>query len=369
MEKPTEKNEKRLTKDDLKALKSVIDLTYKADDINALASDPALAANFTDVKPHFVQGWLMKNKSAVLTDLWKSNAKRTETELRMWIARNLHARNITPTIQSVSDEADAIAADISRVQDIPLFRERNILLVANNQTLGSSSWEGEQINESGSKKRFFNPRAERAIRWQQGKDTTNMFKNETIRMGEGDYAGQAGKQELLQRFRNYPSPATFMLEGHGEPHSFALSNGAFAYHLTDKDIAKALYARSKVHPRKISEDIVVLSCCRSQELLRNIARLMDEEAAADTLAKNKTSAKPIFIAESEYGQNGYSKSNMYGSVTSADVFRFGDYRSTVGTVISNQFKGDSNISVFVPSSEDPQIMREVADVSSEPSSA
>lgn len=369
MEKPTEKNEKSFTKDDLKALKSVIDLTFKSDDINALTSDPALAANFTDVKPHFVQGWLMKNKSAVLTDLWKSNAKRTETELRMWIARNLHARNITPTIQSVSDEADAIAADITRVQDIPLFRERNILLVANNETLGSSAWEEEQKQESGSKKRFFNPRSERAIRWQQGKDDTNMFKNETIRMGEGDYAGQAGKHELLQRFRNYPSPATFMFEGHGAPHTFALSNGVFHYQLTDKDIATALYARSKVHPGKIAQDIVVLSCCRSQELLRNIARLMDEEAAADTSAKNKSALKPIFIAESEYGQNGYSKSNMYGSAASTDVFRFGDYRSTVGTVIRNQFKGDSNINVFVPSSDDPRIMREVADVSAEPSSA
>lgn len=301
----------------------------KGNDGEELLKDPALRKLF-DIKREWF-GKLSDNEFA---------------NFATFICRNLYFKGQTVNQENSIREYESILKQREEYGNIPLFANRNILLVSHLEKYKTG------------KDRFGLQGLSDALEKQKG-DNDKVFKHV-----EGtDYESLSTvKNEALLKLQNMKSPLTFIFDGHGGPDAIYLSDGQvkemlesesenknantiIESNLTVKISYKELADAISKRPRNESgqKDIFIFSGCYNYEFMRNLYAEL----------KRQGSDLPITLGESEYGQYAYSdeRSNT-GAKFFDKVLKVDSKESLIKDVWENNAETDSNPSLFIPSEKD-----------------
>lgn len=282
-------------------------------------------------------------KSSWVEDISANGADLAD--MRLSVGRNLYFKSKPVTEENVAAEVRDIVSARTKYENIPLFKDRTLLLAINNE-----------LRDDGTM-RF----AQKDFVETLTKESAGKFEEFMAPVGERD--GETQKTALLERIRTCQGPITFYLNGHGDTNGTQYVSAYFQ--LTDKtkidasDLADAFADRAKaglVDPN--NPDIVIFDCCYGQDAVRNFY---------DFLKGPENHAMPIGIGQAELGQLGYSNyGSSFGNEFSEKVLGLGQlmksqqgdgepgFTPTIGTVIKNQREyTNANSFVYVPGENVP----------------
>ena len=301
--------------------------------LSDLAEDPALIYYFDRVRPEWVVLYMLKKNPDF------PYGEKDIVENRVMVARNLYFSGRPPievTQESVFYELDRIDDGLDVYKDVPLFKGRHVLVLANDEM--KSTW-------GGNIKRFSPKYVLQKIEYSQGDKNLKsgiIFPNK--KTAPLDQVKEQAKKSIV----DYPCPMTLVLMGHGTKKGFLFHGHSekTKYVLTNEDLAEALHKRSLKYREEfkdpIMRDIIILGNCRSQEIARGtnagFERRQETEAAAKPLA---------YIARCEYGQNGWLRYARQDRYFFSDFLGLENVTPTIGAVIDNQWRGDSNACVLI----------------------
>ena len=239
--------------------------------------------------------------------------------LKLMIVRNLFFQKKEINHANVNQELLRILKMQKKYENIPLFQDRNILFVANDELLT-----GEYYGH-----RFAKGKTIDAIKKQGGRLDFLMLQNNL-------------KQEFLQKIANTKPPFTFIFSGHGEEEALIFKNALLKITLEEFVAAyKLRYLRfPELNKQDNNRDILILSCCKSHNFIRNFYDLLPNDML-----------KPIFISQTEYGEYGYSDfESEYGDRFLEDTFNLASGNvTTLGDVFSGELKQDiSSPTCYIP---------------------
>jgi len=322
-----------------------------------LLEDPGLR-KWSEVKEEWID-W-KKSKSPALDEeeeaIWK-------LQMRAMITRNLYFQNVDVTEASVKTEFLRIVETREKYAKLEVFKGRNVLHVAHAEVLRDlrdtkgkpyTDKEYKAWEESSEDVHLFGKKGNQdAIKAQQ--DGKGSY--EIIRPKKKIEALQQAKKDMLEKIKTMAPPATFILDGHGGPDAWYLSDGTVAetaktgkvtetdatVKISVEELAQALVERAKKFPKLKTEDpsgkdIFVFACCYNSNFIRSLYEQLGD------------APKPIALGMSEYGQYGYSViRSKYGSKLFSQVLELkNDRPTTISDVFKNEFKDFSNPSLYIP---------------------
>jgi hypothetical protein len=330
----------------LREAATVVDTLSHEEFINSLARQNT---PFAPTKDDVLENNLPRTKLAWISDenlekVVQSSTVQTKKhylqliQLKAMIARNLAFQALPVTAENVSKTCEEIIETRNMFKDVPLFKTRNVLYAANNETL-------KETYPHGDTHRFGKTANVEAIKEQQkNAQGTLTF----VRAENSDTDAQRAKKTILDAVVTMRSPMTFYFEGHGLAHNLELTASGNV-HITDEELANALRKRHKQLPNltkanPAERDLIILGCCYNGEFARNVKRNL-----------GKGIAGPIFILESEFGFPGISSfANKFTDEFSETALGLGhrntDNPSTLGTVIDHEFDENmqTNPSIYLP---------------------
>jgi hypothetical protein len=300
--------------------------------------------------------WIDWGDPLLAADPGLSRTPRTRSQAIFMVARNLASQSLPPMRENVVAELRRIAADRARVRSIPIFQERNVLMLAHCEMIRSvtatddgtpynerehQSWE----NAMGGPFRFGGIHLRNAIIRQITPGRSFSF----LRPKSPESAA-AYKQYVLQRMLEIQPPFTFVFDGHGNAFGLYLSAsnseeergsapGTIVHIATDE--LRAMCRERVIRYPEIQSpehcDIFVMHACRSGN-------------TALSLARRKNEGTPLIIAASEWGQFSYSQTDdPLGTLFFSRVLNLSKPGvTTVGTVLDHEFDAIANPTIVLP---------------------
>jgi hypothetical protein len=261
-----------------------------------------------------------------------NNLQSTKSDLQVMIARNLFFKDKKITPRSVINEFWEIMDSRKEYRGLHLFKDRNVILAAHleKQDDGSSRF---------GKKTLFDH-----IKKDGGK-IANIIRP------ENDPASlNATKTNLLNKITGTSPPFTFIFDGHGGPSALYFSDGEIPG-VTDKTTVVETENTTKITVSELfdaykkrnldpeNRDIFILPDCFSSNFIRSFL----QKCSAENIQK------PIFIAESEYGQYAWSDNSEYGSQFYRNMWKNDYTPATIGNIMdSDHNNSNSNPVIYIP---------------------
>ena len=314
-----------------------------------------------------VQKWLedptVKHVLKVSPD-WLIDPKPPEykiTEFRVMIARNLYIQDEEVNQDTVLAEYHTILASRERYREIPLFKGRNVLLVAHNE-INENGRIGEHV--------FGTDATKKAI---EDQGTLNV---DRVRADQSLESLKSKKKQILDRIETSQPPFTFVFNGHGSSDRLFLSKGQIengeilakdSISISYGELAFAFAKRYKKYPKLLNtepenQDILVFSSCYNHTFVRNFyvklklklksgwKKYLPERIAKWNIVKWNFSL-PIALGASEYNQYGYHNSfNKYGGDFWKNILNLKEkgHITTFGTMMNKEDNGDTNPYLYIP---------------------
>ena len=250
----------------------------------------------------------LKVLSAVLIKVGESAVKAqlpdsSHYDVAMLISRNLilrgHAWHSISKTQ-ILDELSKIVSDQKRIAEIPLVKNREVVIIAN-----------DELRPDG-ESRFCTKALLRSIK----REAQGL----TVHQGlSGLKSIEEYVQSIEQFLKEQEGPCTIIFSGHGsEDTTFWLTKDKY---LSQNHLARILQAAG-THSTPENPAIAIVSCCYSQ----NISRALMQSFKPEQL--------PIFIGSSEYGQYGYSDFESEFGDKQFESY-FGKHSPTVATILAS----------------------------------
>jgi len=283
-----------------------------------------------------IRGWFSLDKALkhvlAIDGQWLKPYPKTkydQIQFKIMISRNLYFQNETPTKQNIQKEYLRILNEKNKYKNLPLFKDRNIVFAAHNETLRGRPLFGREATIDAIKTQ--GAKSVTLLRPQANLESVNKIKN-----------------EILKKIIETPSPATFYLDMHGGLNGVYLSDGNIykgkpketnnTRKITTRELAEAFNARQNKYPNE-QPPILIFVNCFSGGILR------------DFLNKIKQNP-PICISASEYYQlTSGSYFYKHSSAFAQKVLQLGkkDQITTIGTIMRNELAGTSNPTIYIPS--------------------
>lgn len=371
-------------KDDYKKMVSVIKESIRKFEIAAVVSTQSLQPKVDE----FLDDPLLKGLESFELPLEaRALCKGDLEEFKIAILRNLNLKNKVHTDENIVQEAQGLVEAQERYSDVMLFKDRNVLLVFNNEEIrdregveGTWRYYTEQdyvAHEkiAGGKYRFGTKTFRRSVNKVAGGYEAIVPKGDTV----GHL--KESKRRILDAIRTTPPPFTFVFDGHGEAGSLVLMNwkkmekvfgkeraikvGGKKYDdLTAEEVAEAISDRYVNFPQlkdasPEQKDIFIIAACSSNNFLINVYTFLSRKVSSVSM--------PIIISAAEYGQYGFSDNQYYGSNFFSRVLGLsafwsnGASESTIKTILENQSEGNSNPTIFIPIKDAPGQYMQIAD--------
>ncbi len=328
-------------------LKPLVEMN-SAPDMDALLSDTAVRCFFKHIKAEWIISYMKKK----FPDY--SLPQSGIVEMRVWVARNLYMSNTlrsSITQKIVHEELQRILDDREKYKDIPIFKGRHLLVVANDETHSTFLCFG--TNRTCAPKQLLDD-----MRRQQG---DKELEANLVLPGFKGLPLSKAKETADDKIENYPVPMTLVLFAHGDKGFLTLHGEDYnpAYSFSHDDLMKTLDKRAKKYEKEFKDpkmrDIVLICSCSSQDVVQRVNKDYDSKHPIDR------PAKPLaFICSSEYGQPSKFDSSSHSSSFFSEVVDTPSSVSTIGTVIKNHRIGSSNASVFISDTNDTEHMRQIA---------
>ncbi len=214
--------------------------------------------------------------------------------------------------------------------ETPLFKDRNVMVIANTEII---PMEERGVGQEADSVRFFNQKCEDGVRLQNAKSLEVFRKNETNSVD--DFFAKIDDTSNL----------CLVFSGHGSPESMSLNDTLY---IDPEQISSALIKRFE---NKINDTpIIILGSCHSHELATSIY----ENIIKYNKDSNKNVSLPIIISEAEYGQYGYSKyESEYNDLMMEFLLnpKLRKVAKMKDVLILEKMVGekiDANMSIFVP---------------------
>ena len=242
------------------------------------------------------------------------------TELRIQVARNLYFQDKKPTTENISTEIENILKTRREYKNVPLFKDRHVLFLANNEKYKNGQ---DRFNKKLLKDKL-QKQAKDFVSFTPTKDTAYIEVMRTI------------NDQILSS----PDPLTFVFEGHGLNNSISLTA---QNEINYSFLAESIFRRYQKYPQlrhvdPDKRDIYIFDSCFGHDYIRNMY---------DFLKKQNTKTHytlPILISAAEYGQ--YSWSNPFSEYDSEffkKIFSTSQGRFiTFGDLINSQKNAVSN---------------------------
>lgn len=233
------------------------------------------------------------------------------------VVRNLFFKKIELTEESVEQEVERILLIRVKNKNQPIFRGRNVLIMAHLEVKPSVYIQKPNKNliMNDDKYVFGKSATVETIRRQNAKV-------EVMRAEDNIESLKKTKAEVLQGIINTPPPFTFVFDGHGSENGIYLSHGQIGavagsperedcIKITVEELAAAYKKRyvkypglkTPLLPSVAQRDILIFASCFNHTFARRFYDLLPADAA-----------KPVIIGTSEYGQYGHSDyGSIYGS--------------------------------------------------------
>lgn len=264
-----------------------------------------------------------------------------KTQARAMISRNLYFQKHPVTEENARAEWQRIISARETYRDQPIFRNRNVLLLAHEEKIPGYSIKKEIHGDDHA--RFGRDALMDGIKGQQGEGVAL----ERIRPEDATPESiLKAKEAAIARIKTMPIPATFFIEMHGSPDAVYFASGDIiagevrdtevSRKITVDELATCFRERAGAFGDRLGtkegRDIIVSSACFSSSFIRKFyAKLGDVQ-------------KPIFLGSSEYGS--YGKSSFVestGSKFSATILDLdntdADASTTIGDVFDNELRG------------------------------
>lgn len=271
----------------------------------------------------------------------KPKPARMLVQYRVMVARNLYFKNLPATSSNILKEYKSILTLRQKYAKIPLFKDRNVLCVANNEKITDEYY--KYYEKHLYKTNLFGKKASiDAIKKQGGKVTLMRAKNNLASF-------KKKKKDILRSIEN-TTKLTVVFDGHGSREGIYLSGGDIvkgkpsetkdAIKITYQELAKAFKQRHMKFPNE-KPPLIVLWGCYNHTFLRNFYR---------TLGSRVT--QPIVIGGGEYDMVLHrDERNKYGNEFFEKVLQLSKkgHVTTIGTVMRHEEYGSGNPSVYIPS--------------------
>ena len=261
------------------------------------------------------------------------------------VTRNLYFQKKPITEKNVFDELRNIHVVQNEVENLPLFSDRKVFVLANNEKIDSEFAKKYATPDS---KIGTNEFAPDKLIYNIQRQTVQPVTFQLAR-GKKDLDEKEVKT-FLEEFSSSKEPSTFLFNGHGGSDKLYYTNNTT---LSVEDLFNAYQKRweNRQSPTKLSDrDIIILTSCHSSNFLRNFMELCE---------KNKV-PKPIVTSESEYGQ--YGAGELFTSQYNNRFFDIiDDKKTTLGSVIKiNKTNPDGNPIIYIP--DEKENTRQVTDI-------
>jgi hypothetical protein len=260
--------------------------------------------------------------------------------LKAMIARNLNLTHQDINAQTVGQEHLRILQSQTAYRKIPLFANRDVVLVANGEKWEHDArdprWLSQFIRMSGSESRFGTPALQAAIRKQA----------RTLNIWRFEESSEQKKQELLDYIIHHEGPLTLFFDAHGFERGIGLTK---TQDLLEYELRDALIKRWKtIHLDRSNienHDIIIVSTCYSGTIGQKIVRALPELGPATPV--------PFILGPTEYGQIGRTdRTTPFGTRFTTRLIE-GGKRPTIGDAIRldkiDQLHG--NPTIYAPGPE------------------
>ena len=289
------------------------------------------------------EGTTRKNVSNFFDISFNEKMKKSRANTQAIISRNLYFQGKEVNEKSVREEVQRIINTRELYENINIFKDRNVVIVAHSE-------------KEASEERFGKPALIARIKKDTPK-TTSLLRPENKKESL-----KKTKEKILATIRNTKQPFTFLFDGHGSEDAMYLSDGNIKKEteedkfeetkntekITITEFFKAYKDRQEAFGDDTktpqTKDIFLNGGCLSANFIRQFYRLCE----------NAGIQKPIFAGEAEYGQYAYSegnsRSNGYENNFYNQIFDGEQAQSaTLGNLIKNDSKNlNSNPSFYLP---------------------
>src|SRR3989338_7036715 len=262
-----------------------------------LKSIPDIELNNSHGNPSRRRDQLLMDPAIVLYPLieleWIPIKDKTiAVQTAILLLRNLLAQNLKPSQENVDRAYKQLQEVREKNKNIGIFYYSNVLMVSHSEV------------KKENKAAFGKPALQEAIKAKQGPNTQfESVKAEKNTLEEL----KKTKKRALDAIEDFPSPMTFIFDGHAWEHALFLSDGNIegamqnekqtpletetTIKITLTELANALAAREK-KGKNPSGDILIINGCGNYLFAKNLYAELE----------NRNVAKPIIITPSEYGQ-------------------------------------------------------------------
>ncbi|OGJ43517.1 hypothetical protein A2974_03135 [Candidatus Peregrinibacteria bacterium RIFCSPLOWO2_01_FULL_48_20] len=262
-----------------------------------LKSIPDIELNNSHGNPSRRRDQLLMDPAIVLYPLieleWIPIKDKTiAVQTAILLLRNLLAQNLKPSQENVDRAYKQLQEVREKNKNIGIFYYSNVLMVSHSEVTKEN------------KAAFGKPALQEAIKAKQGPNTQfESVKAEKNTLEEL----KKTKKRALDAIEDFPSPMTFIFDGHAWEHALFLSDGNIegamqnekqtpletetTIKITLTELANALAAREK-KGKNPSGDILIINGCGNYLFAKNLYAELE----------NRNVAKPIIITPSEYGQ-------------------------------------------------------------------
>jgi len=255
-------------------------------------------------------------------------------ENRRYIARYLYYRRLPINGKNIDRAIVEIDEKHESLKDVSLFENRNVTFLSHN----------ELTSETRDPYRFGKIDSREKIKTQTSPDKFKFIRAENG--NEQDLA--ARKKDFKDRVIHSGAPCTFVLDGHGEPSNFFLTDGETQNDkITVDELVDWIVERHQENNENNlalqDRPIFMFMACWQANLIQSIF----------TRLQSKGIIPPIMMSIAEYNRVGFSDFNSkYGSSYFEKVFDLPnsspDNPTTFENIYNNQHLGDSNMMIWVP---------------------
>lgn len=220
-----------------------------------------------------------------IPDSWVKNLNQVKPEeVRLWIARSLYLSGFrgTPKQSDVSSHLETIREIRTEYKSIPLFYNRNVVVLAARGNLETS------VKDDSS---FVHPEEVEELKKQEPRNYTILRENE---------GGTEIKAKFRQHLINTPPPTCFYLRAHGSANEVVINADVI---ISQAELVSWLILRYKKYPNLLSadielQDLICLGSCNGHTFLRGIYEKLESVYGEASF--------PISLVDGEYGQLTYS---------------------------------------------------------------
>lgn len=254
----------------------------------------------------------------------------TPAEARAMVARNLFTAGLPVTKENVTAELNKIISERNKLTDNYIFKDRNVLHVAQPEKIrGQNNFgrEGTLNAIKGQSKSMQNMRM---------KSDADLQKIKNF------------KEKMIKKIADTSPPLTYVFSGHGsKKNGLALvkSNDVSSI-FTPADMARALRLRHEKYGQNPTEQanppIIIISSCYTANYTRSLYQKLQD------------TPRPIAMGGAEFGQEAYGLDSHeeFDSVFDKQVLGLGtDKPATFGTVMQNEKANLSNTYLYTPAGQ------------------